>query len=106
MTTDWSQKIEAAKHSPNDLAELRLAMAAEYSYLSGMLEATLLAKADQWGKLRASAETNAEADRLWEASETGRNEAVYRLRLKSMEKCMSAIRTLLDVKNAEARGQW
>ncbi len=101
-----AKELQTRVYSPPELAKLKMEVAGEYGFICSLLEKTLYQKAVQWGKLRATVKTNAEADRLWEASQDGINEMGYKLRLKAMERILSAISTTLRTAEVEKNNQW
>lgn len=92
--------------TPRQLAEDRMRLAAEYAAASEKLGFILADKPLTWAAIRASMQSDKAADRKWEESEEGRDEIVLRLRLKSIEKQMSAMKTMLEVMEGEARNNY
>ena len=89
--------------SPRQLAEKRITLSAEYSTLSETLSQILTFKAKKWIELRTDSKSASEADKKWEMSPAGIEEMKTRLRLKAIEKELSALRTMLSVLEGEAR---
>lgn len=94
------------RHSPHELAEQRLELSAEYGRYSEELEIVLLEKPRTWRTLRGTVKSDTAADRLWEETDQGRDEIRLRLRMKALDKKFSAIKTMLDVYQGEARNQF
>lgn len=92
--------------SPHDLAESRVEMAGEYSYLSERLSNILTEKPGLWNVLRENVKSDKAADRMWESSAGGIEEMKLRLKMKALEKKMSAAKTMLEVLEGEARNQY
>ena len=88
--------------SPPQLAEHLLGLASDYSRLSDELAEVLTAKPMKWIELRAVASSDTQAERAWSATEDGVKEVVLRLKVKALEKVMSAIKTRLRVLEGEA----
>ena len=93
-------------NTPHEMAEKRVELSALYSSATEQLKDVLTIKPTVWSELRATTKSDKSADRLWEASADGIKEMRLRLSLKSMEKEMSAIRTMLEVLQGEARLQY
>lgn len=91
--------------TPHQIAEERYEFAALYASLSGELENILERKPAIWTQLRDTVKSDTACERLYQASADGIREMQIKLRLKSLEKQMSAARTMLDVMSAEARNQ-
>jgi hypothetical protein len=94
------------EHSPRNIAERRLDLSAEYSRYSDLLEKILMDKPRIWMEMREQLKSDKQADRAWEGSELGLAETKYRLRLKAIEKKLSAARTYLEVLTGEANNQY
>jgi hypothetical protein len=92
--------------TPGRLAAIRMFLAGEYSFVSGSLEQILMRKPAEWGKLRAATGSDKQADRRWDASPDGQMEMSHRLKMKSIEKLSSAIKTRLEIAAGEARNQY
>ena len=104
---DYQTLINAAQGTtaPGELAELRVTIASYYAYMSSLLEDVLVNKKPTlWLELREKCTSDNQADNHWARSADGVNETKYRLRLKAMEKLMSAIKTRLDIAQGEMRG--
>lgn len=91
---------------PNDLAEWRGILAGEYSFAAGSLEDVLKQRPFIWNKLRESVKSDKAADRAWEQTEEGVNEMGLRLRMKAIEKLMSALKGLQDLAEGQARNNF
>jgi hypothetical protein len=94
------------QQTPHELADSRITLAADYAFFSEQLEEVLAKKPAVWGTLRAQSKSDKSADRLWEASADGIKEMQLRLRMKAIEKKMSAAKTMLDVLQGESRNNY
>lgn len=89
--------------NPEALSEELLELSNTYGTLSDELSEILEAKPKLWLSIRAQTKSDTSAERAWEATESGVRETVVKLKLKAIEKRMSALRTRLRVMDAEAR---
>lgn len=80
-------------------------LAGEYAWICGQLEDVLKIKATKWNAIRQNAYTKSDkqADKIWDATENGVNEMGLRLRMKSCEKMLSALKSLLRVAEGQAK---
>jgi hypothetical protein len=92
--------------SPHDLADSRMTLSSEFASCSERLGNILRDKPAVWMKLREGVKSDKAADRLWEATLEGIDEILLRLRMKSIEKQLSAARTMLSVLSDESRNQY
>lgn len=92
--------------NPHFLADKRMALAAEYASKSERLGFIIGLKAQEWPNLRKDVTSDNQAEKLWQRSEIGVEESMIRLRLKAMDKEFSAIKTMLEVLQGEARNQF
>lgn len=90
---------------PARIAELRVILAGKYSYAMGKLEEILEQKPIIWNSLRPDYKSDAATERAWEATEYGLAEMKWNMQRKKIEKMLSASKSLLDVKTAEAYNQ-
>lgn len=96
------------QQSPHDIAERRLELSSEYFTASEQLESILERKPSVWLKLRAleGIKSDKAADRAYEATEDGIHEMKCRLRMKRIEKKLSASKTFLEVLQGETKMQY
>lgn len=92
--------------TPDELAQERLKISDEYGKLGEELCRIKEMKSELYPILRADCKSIAEADRMWEMSADGLKEYKIKMKMSSKEKKMSAIRTLLDVRNNEIYNQY
>lgn len=92
--------------TPRDLTDQRHQIAQEYAAdceRMGHLESLY---AGEWLELRKAAKTDREADKMWDASELGREMSVLKWKLKGMDKLLSAIAAKIRVLEGEGRAQF
>lgn len=92
--------------TPQEIAERRVELSAEYGQKSERLKEILEVKATGWKELREAHKSNKDATDAWEASELGIEEMKLKIDLKVIEKKMSAARTYLEVMSGEARNMY
>lgn len=102
LTLSDIEKELATSPSPGRLAELRVLLSAKYAQATNEYETVLLAKPAIWNELRKDVKSDTRAEREWEATELGQKERHWKFQIKKIEKMMSAIKTLIDVKTGEA----
>lgn len=93
------------RFTPRELAERRLELSAEYAQASDQLALILTRRPALWMKLREGVESDKAADRKYEATQDGLEEMRLRMKMKGIEKKLSAAKTMLDVLMGEARNQ-
>lgn len=89
--------------TPSDLAELRLELADSYAKAGEIKVGLMRLHAVYYESFRKDHKSDASLERSWELTADGLNLMEIREKMKSIEHKLSAIRTLLDVKNFEAR---
>ena len=94
------------QNSPHTLAEYRIILSGEYSFVVGQLEEILKVKPAKWNELRREQKSDKATERIWEATIDGLNETGLRWRLKKIEKMMGAIGSLLRVAENEAKNNF
>ena len=92
--------------TPHQLADELHEMAIEYAKLAEELGMILTYKPAEWLKLRGDSKSDASTDRAYEATEAGTRETIIRLKMKALEKMMSAIKTKLQILTNEARSNY
>lgn len=90
---------------PGTLADYRLRLAGESGRILERLEEILKLKADQWLEIRQREEIQSDkmADRIWDATDLGKEEMSIRMTLKRFEKILSAINSRLRIYEYEAK---
>lgn len=99
------EEIETELHTsphPGRLAEIRVLLSAKYAKATNEYEKVLLQKPVVWNELRKSVKSDTRAEREWEATDLGIQERHWKFQIKKIEKMMSAIKTMIDVKTGEA----
>ena len=92
--------------TPGQLAEYRLVLSDTYSK-AGELKVKLLRKrAEYYQENRPSHKSDASVERAWETTTEGLDLIELGMKLKSIEVKMSAIKSLLDTRNFEARNSY
>lgn len=91
---------------PAELAEWRVILSGKFAFASNQLEEILLKKPSKWNAIRETVSSDTRAERMWESTELGEKERHWRMQMKKIEKMSSAIKTMLEVKNAEAYNQY
>jgi len=87
--------------TPRQLAEQRLKIADEYSKLGERLADLKLKRAEWWVENREQYKSDASCERAWDLTEEGKEMEITRMKMKSKEHKMSALRTLLEVAQNE-----
>jgi len=109
MTNDNLKRIESGlrigyyKNNPHVCADDLSILAGEYSWMCGQLEDILVTKPSYWNSKRAEVKSDTACEKAWEMTEAGINETGLRLRLKGVEKMMSALKSLLRLAEQEAK---
>lgn len=93
-------------NTPNEVAEERVRLAGEYARDTELLTNILTQKAVLWMQLRENYNSDTATDRAWNATPLGLDEMKLKLRMKSSEKMMSALKSQLEVMEGEARNTY
>lgn len=102
LTLEQIENEMASVTSPGRLAELRVVLSSKYAHATNEYEKVLVAKPALWNEIRKTVKSDTRAEREWEATELGVAERHWKFQIKKIEKLMSAIKTLIDVKTGEA----
>lgn len=86
---------------PDQAVEFRTKLAGLYSFYSTIYQEIQSRKPKTWLKLRENCKSDTQADRQYEMTEDGVNEIGLKLKIKVVEKLMSAFKTIIDVANNE-----
>lgn len=107
-TKDIENELQIGGVTPQRAADLRVILSGHYSHLSGQLEEILKVKPKIWIAIRGMARIKSDkaADREWEGTDQGLQEMSLRMNLKRIDKAISALSSLIRVKEGEARNQF
>jgi DNA-binding PadR family transcriptional regulator len=103
---ELSEKLKNREYqTPGELSEVRLELAGWFSLIAGQLEEVLKRKPAEWLKIRdrEDIKSDTRADRIYELTQDGRDEILYRLELKRITVLMSGLRTRLEILSQEAK---
>lgn len=103
MTLEQIEKEMATAPTPGRLADLRVILSAKYAQATNEYEAVLLEKPKIWNAMRPDFKSDTACERAWEATELGQAERHWKFAIRKIERMMSAIKTLIEVKTGEAR---
>lgn len=94
--------------TPPRLSEIAVELSSYYATLSEEMENVLVFKADRWLELRNKdyVKSDKMADKLWDASDEGKQEIRLRSQLKYIEKVLSNIRMRLRIREGESFGRY
>lgn len=90
--------------SPHVLAEERYQMSVDYSTYSGELAKMIRTEAEYYTSQRANFKSDTAVQRAFDITDDGIKMATLKLKIKALEKSMSALKTLIEVATEEARG--
>jgi len=96
------KKFHGQHLTPGEIADLRVVLSGKYAYVMNQLEEILTRKPAVWNELRKEHNSDTATERTWQASELGLQELHWNFQRKKIEKMLSAAKTLLEVKTAEA----
>lgn len=89
--------------NPHQLAEERIALAEEYSRYSGALADLIKKQALHYNETRKNHKSDTSCQRAFDVTEDGVHMTVVKLKLKSIEKTLSATATMLRLMENEAK---
>jgi conjugal transfer/entry exclusion protein len=89
--------------NPHDCANDLAVLAGEYAFIMGRLEEILQRKPAVWTEMRVKFESDKACERAWEGTGDGLSESSLRLQAKSVEKMMSALKSLLRLAEDESK---
>jgi len=92
--------------TPRELAEERLKISDQYSKLGERLAELKLIRAEWWKTFREEYKSDASCERAWDLTKEGQEMEITRMKMKSKEHRMSALRTLLMVASNEQFNQY
>lgn len=103
MLENIEKELQEGGMTPGRAADLRVELSGQYSFLSGELEEVLRLKPAAWIALRKNERTDKSCDRAWDASQEGLKEMSCRMRLKRIDKVISALTSFIRIKEGEAK---
>jgi hypothetical protein len=89
--------------NPHEAAADLSILAGEYAYASGQLELIFQRKPGIWSEMRKNFQSDTACERAWESTVDGMTESGLRLRVRAIEKMMSALKSLLRLAENESR---
>jgi len=88
--------------TPQEVIKFREFLAGEYFFLGMELASILMKKAEIWKEIRGKVKSDRKADIEYDLTEYGKKEIILKMRLKTIEKMLSALRTTFEVQQGEA----
>lgn len=89
--------------NPHQIADERIGMAEEYSRYSGMFANLIKKRAEHFKQEREKHKSDTAVERAWERTDDGTQMTIIKLKLKALEKQMSASNTMLRLLENEAK---
>lgn len=89
--------------TPHQVANERMGMAEEYSRYSGLYAEMIKARAVHYRTHRPNFKSDVACEREWQVTEQGVQMTIIQLKLKALEKQMSASNTMLRLMENEAK---
>ncbi len=89
--------------TPHQIAEDRITMAEEYSRYSGQYAALIKVQADYFGAQRENHKSDNACQKAFDRTDDGVKMAIIKMKLKALEKQMSASNTMLRLLENEAK---
>jgi len=89
--------------TPHQLADERLGLAEEYSRYSGLYAEMIKARAEHYRTHRPNFKSDVAVEREWENTEQGVQMTIIKMKLKTIEKKLSATATMLRLMENESR---
>ena len=105
MTLSEIQQTLATENNPSRLAELRVVLSHKYGEATDRLEAAETLFAEWWSEHREDYKSDAACERAFDKTEIGQQRRHWDLQRKKIDRMSSSIKTLIEVKTAEARSQ-
>lgn len=99
-------EVDLEHKSPGELADIKIRLAGEYSFVAGQLEEIQVRKPLIWLVMREGHKSDKATDRAWDATEDGRNEIGLGWQIKIMKQLISAINTKVRIAEGEAQNQY
>ena len=89
--------------TPHALADERITLAEEYSRYSGVLAELIKKRAEHYREKRPNFKSDIAVEREWENTEVGTQMTIIKMKLKVIEKKLSATATMLRLMENEAK---
>lgn len=89
--------------TPHQLAEERIGLSEEYSRYSGLFADLIKKRAEHYKAERDNHKSDTSVERAWERTDEGIQMTIIKLKLKSIEKKLSATNTMLRLMENEAK---
>lgn len=89
--------------NPHELAEARITLAEEYSRYSGELAKLIKSQADYFNANRENYKSDTATEKAFDSTDDGVKMTIIKMKLKSIEKTLSAYNTYLRLAENEAR---
>lgn len=89
--------------NPHQIAEERVGMAEEYSRYSGLFAELIKKRAEHYKNERENYKSDTAVERAWERTDEGVQMTIIKLKLKAIEKQLSASNTMLRLMENEAK---
>lgn len=89
--------------TPHQIAEERIGMAEEYSRYSGLFADLIKKRAEHFKLHRPNFKSDLAVEREWEMTEQGVQMTIIKLKLKAIEKQLSASNTMLRLLENESK---
>lgn len=95
-----------AEITPSNLSDKKMKMAIEYEKLGNRLIEVKTQKAYKIMEFISSGDTGSKAESKWDSTPEGIEEMTLKIKMKGIEKLISAISTKLEVMNSESRNYY
>ena len=92
--------------NPHQAAHDVSMLAGDFYFLCAKLEAILQKKPATWNTLRPNYKSDTACEKAWEKTSEGIEEMSLKLMIKSAEKMMSALRSIIRVHETQAKNQF
>lgn len=89
--------------TPHELADERIGLAEEYSRYSGLLAELIKKRAEHYKENREKHKSDTAVEREWENTEVGVQMTIIKMKLKTIEKKLSATATMLRLMENESK---
>lgn len=92
--------------TPHQISDERMGLSEEYSRYSGELASLIKKSAEHFNTYRKDFKSDKATEKAFEVTEDGVRMTIIKLKLKALEKQMSAYKTQIDVLTNEAHGMY